>query len=204
MNLQVISGEQEAIYGYIGATHHLQITEGIMVDIGGGSTELVLFKNSGIQKALSIPVGSLNMYSKFVKTLIPGKSEIKAIADAVKAELKKVDSWVEEYELICGVGGTIRAACKLNNEIYGMPSSNRTLDAGHIGEIIKTIRGNDKESLSYILKTVPERIHTIIPGMTILQTIADCFNCKTINVSNYGIREGYLFKKFISEGIIHD
>ena len=56
-----------------------------------------------------------------------------------------------------------------------MPASSRTLDIESIDEIIKTIRGSDKESLSHILKVAPERIHTVIPGMTILKTVAEYF-----------------------------
>ena len=169
-DLQVISGEQETVYGYIGATHHLQTTEGILADIGGGSTELVFYKDGRVEKACSVPIGSLNMYSKHVKKLIPTKSELQTITEIVEAGPDEIDKPESQSRLICGVGGTIRAACKLNNEVFEMPSSNRTLDIERLEEIIKTVRGNDKGSFGHILKVVPERIHTIIPGMTILKT----------------------------------
>jgi len=204
LDLRVLSGEQEAVCGYIGATHYLPVTEGVMVDIGGGSTELVFYRDGRIQEALSMPVGSLNMYTKYVQALIPNQNEMMTIAGAVRAELDKIDKSAAAYEIICGVGGTIRAACKLNNEIFGIPASNRVMETEHIGEIIETIRGGDKESLHHILKAVPERIHTVIPGMTVLQAVADYFHCKTIHVSQYGVREGYLFQQLLSSGILHE
>ena len=48
-----------------------------------------------------------------------------------------------------------------------------------------------------ILKVDPERIHTIIPGYMILQSIADQTGAKKIIVSNYGVREGYLCRKVL-------
>lgn len=203
IDLQVLSGEEEAVYGYIGATRCLHTEEGVVADIGGGSTELVFYKDGVIQQALSMPVGSLNMYLKYVKILVPTKSELQAVTRAVRAQLDKIDGVAAGYELICGVGGTIRAACKLNNEIFEAPPSNQTLEVENIEKIIETVRSNDKESLNHILKVAPERIHTIIPGMAILQTIAGYFHCKTVNVSKFGVREGYLYQKLICEGVIH-
>ncbi|HWP79049.1 MAG TPA: hypothetical protein VN446_00250 [Candidatus Acidoferrum sp.] len=204
IELQVLSGKEEAVYGYLGATRHMKRDQGVLVDIGGGSTELVFYKDGEILQALSMPVGSLNMYSKYVKTLFPNESELRSIARAVRTQLDGIDKSAAQYELICGVGGTIRTACKLNNEIFGAPSSNREMAASNIDEIIETVRYNDKSSFGYILKIAPDRIHTIIPGMTILSTVADYFRCTKIHVSSQGVREGYLYQKLIDEGIIHE
>jgi len=204
IDLQVLSGEEEAVYGYIGATRRLHTEEGVLADIGGGSTELVFYRDGVIQKALSMPVGSLNMYAKHVKALVPTKNELRVITGAVRTELNKIDSAAAEYELICGVGGTIRAACKLNNEIFGAADSNRVLEVENIGRIIGTVRRNDKKALEPLLKVAPDRIHTIIPGMTILQAVAEYFHCKTVHVSKFGVREGYLYQKLVNEGVIHE
>lgn len=204
IDLKVLSGEEEAVYGFIGATRHLHINEGVMADIGGGSTELVFYRDGVIRQTFSMPIGSLNMYSTQVKALVPTKEELQTITCVTRAELDKIDGASAEYELICGVGGTIRAACKLNNEIFGVPSSNRILEVENIGKIMETIRGNDKKSLSHILKVAPDRIHTIIPGIAILQAIAGYFNSKTVNVSKFGVREGYLYQTLICEDVIHD
>jgi exopolyphosphatase/guanosine-5'-triphosphate,3'-diphosphate pyrophosphatase len=180
------------------------MTDGVLVDIGGGSTELVFYKSNRMLRATSMPVGSLNMYSRHVEKLFPTKRETAAIKNEVEKYLKEFQSSEPKYKLICGVGGTVRAACKLNNEVYDMPVSNRTLDIKSLNDILKLIKNNDKESLSLILKTAPDRIHTIIPGMTILKTVADHFDSETIIVSEYGVREGYLFHKLISDGVIYE
>ena len=57
-DIELISGEQEAVYDYIGATHHIYVpSNGIILDIGGGSTELVFYSDREIKKSLSIPLG---------------------------------------------------------------------------------------------------------------------------------------------------
>ncbi|MDF2800447.1 MAG: Ppx/GppA phosphatase family protein, partial [Anaerocolumna sp.] len=65
--------------------------------------------------------------------------------------------------------------------------------------ILKEINNSHKKTLKPVLQTIPDRIHTIIPGLLILETIADYFNCEEITVSKYGIREGYLIEKILNQ-----
>lgn len=195
-NIQVLSGVEEATYDYFGATLKIPMTDGILVDIGGGSTELVFFRNGQIDRALSMPIGSLNLCSKFVSNLMPDKHEIKNIKKVVLDELKKINATdlLSDARIICGVGGTVRATCKLNNDIFELPSSNRQLNVENVKKILHLFNENKKEFLLKILQIAPDRLHTIIPGMVVLKTIAKFYNCEIITVSQYGVREGYLYQ----------
>lgn len=193
-DIKIISGEEEARLDFIGATQKIENEEGILVDIGGGSTEIVFYKEGKIIKAVSIPIGSLNMYSKFVSNLLPKKSEKKKIEEFVLNELKKVGKEAVKTTTIRGVGGTVRASCKLNNNIFDYFSSNTKIPSKNINKMTKMFDEKNKNTFLEILKTVPERIHTIVPGMVILNTVAKFYNIKTIEVSKYGIREGYLIE----------
>ena len=51
-NTEIILGENEAIYDFIGASQVVDISDGILIDIGGGSTELVMYKNKEIVNLL--------------------------------------------------------------------------------------------------------------------------------------------------------
>jgi len=195
-NIQVLSGEEEATYDYFGATLKIPMIDGILIDIGGGSTELVFFRNGQIDRALSMPVGSLNLCSKFVSNLMPDKNEIKNIKKVVLDELKKIKgtNFLSDARIICGVGGTVRATCKLSNDIFELPSSNRQLNVENVKKILQLYNKNKKEFLLKILQIAPDRLHTIIPGMVVLKTISKFYNCENITVSQYGVREGYLYQ----------
>ena len=51
---------------------------------------------------------------------------------------------------------------------------------------------NDRAAIDLILKTEPERVHTIVPGIAILREIVGKYKVNKITISNYGVREGYL------------
>ena len=54
-----------------------------------------------------------------------------------------------------------------------------------------------------ILRSVPDRVHTILPGLAILTAILDAYEVSTVSVSACGVREGYLLRR-VMEGTSHD
>lgn len=195
--VELLSGEEEATLDFIGATKAIDCDNGILVDIGGGSTELVPFINKEIQAATSMPVGSLNLYVKHVKKIIPKKEERAAIKQTVLENLEALELNRQSYPVICGVGGTIRAAVKLTNHIFKLSKENSVIEAQHIKSILELIHNSRKETLTPVLQNIPDRVHTIIPGLITVDTIMDYFHSDNIIVSKFGIREGYFFERIL-------
>lgn len=211
MKIEVIPGEKEAELDFVGATRAMHLHTGLLVDIGGASTELVVYKDQKIEKAFSMPVGSLSMYNEYVSHLIPTKKERKAIQEAVLAAMMADAEFFEgkykKIDGICGVGGTVRAACKLNNAMFSLPPNNSVINAVNVKKILKKLENpeGDEEvatdKLDLMLKVVPDRIRTILPGMIILQTVIKQFKAKMIHVSYMGVREGYLYQQVLKKDV---
>ena len=203
--IEVLSGETEAELDFIGASHAVDVTDGLLIDIGGASTELVVYENSEIKKKASLPVGSLNIYDRYVSNLLPSRSERKAVKQMVLQLLKQdADLYYGEYPIVCGVGGTIRAARKLNNYLFQLPLSNMRIKAPNIKRMIKLLE-NDAgeaipvETLEVLLKVVPDRVRTILPGMIILYTLVKHFHSEWVDVTRAGVRDGYLYRYVLQQ-----
>lgn len=196
--VDVISGEEEATYGFIGMTLAMPAKDGILLDIGGGSTEIVVYQDGNILNACSLPIGSLNLFSQYVYGLLPTLEEKDAISNRVLEEVQQVHLDIPfRHPVICGVGGTVRATARLNNEVFRRTSDNTSIQTRNLKYMTKQINGERNHFVTTILKTAPERIHTIAPGMLILRTLSKYFDSKEIIVSGYGVREGYLFGKIL-------
>lgn len=195
-DVTVLSGEEEGVCGFVGAAYHMNVDSGLLVDIGGGSTEFVFYQNRKILKTYSIPMGSLSLYANFVSGLTPTKDEYKKMKNYIKEQLKTLDQGTVPTAILCGVGGTTRAACKLVNDFYDEPLTNRRFQPDQLKKVMKSFY-HDKDGVQRILRVVPDRIHTIIPGMLLLRTITSYFNSQDIMISEYGVREGYLIKTVI-------
>ena len=195
-DVMVISGEEEAVCGFIGSAYNVNVDSGLLIDIGGGSTEFVFYKDKKVCKVYSVPMGSLNLFANFVSGLTPTKDEYKKMKRYVKEQLETIDPGEAPTSILCGVGGTTRSTCKLVNDYFDIPLSNRKANPDQIKKLMKSFY-HDKDGIDRILRVVPERIHTIIPGMIILRTIAKHYHCEEIIISEYGVREGYLIKTVI-------
>jgi exopolyphosphatase/guanosine-5'-triphosphate,3'-diphosphate pyrophosphatase len=196
-DIVVLSDSQEATFAYYGASQSLDIDEGLLIDLGGGSTEVVIYKGGNIRYEVSIPLGSLNIYNKHVKKLFPTKKEIKAIKKDYLKELKKIDYKKMDCKIdkVCGVGGSCRSSLKIVNRKYKLPVFNNVYDIKAIHKVIEESLDNRNNTLHDLLKVVPDRIHTILPGLVAIVTICEYFDCSMMLISQHGVREGYLWNK---------
>ncbi len=200
LKVDVLTGYEEATLDFRGAANSMQLNEGIMVDIGGGSTEILVYDHGNIQDAASMRFGSLSLYRSYVSKLFPKKSEERAMEEKVLSELKKIKFLRDrQFQTLVGIGGTIRAVKNMNNDMFGLPRQNDRVPAKKIPLLLSEFQDEEKDTLKKVLDVAPDRIHTLIPGMLILNTICRNFCCEEILVSNYGVREGYLYKKVVLE-----
>jgi len=202
-DVQVLSGREEAECDFRGAMSAIDLSEGLLVDIGGGSTEIVPFRKRRAQTADSLPIGSLSLYRDKVGGLLPDAAERASIEATVAehlGELAKPEGL--DTSVICGVGGTIRAVARLVNDHFDLPGDNRTFDIRDVEELLALYAVDDKESHNRILRVIPERIHTIVPGMLVLATVAAHYESRKVAVSSCGVREGYLLSLLKRDGLI--
>lgn len=202
--ITVLSGDEEATLDFVGASSVLQTESGLLIDIGGASTELVVYAQKKIQRTYSLPLGSLNTYDQFVTHLLPDRRERKLIKAAVLQSLEKnTDLYGETFASVCGVGGTIRATRKLNNVLFNLPLDTNEIKAPNIKKMIKLLENDEDddlisgETLDLLLKVVPDRIRTILPGMIIFNVLLKQFQSEIIVVSDAGVREGYLYGRIL-------
>ena len=196
--VEVLSGEEEARLDFIGLTHAQSIRDGILIDIGGGSTELAEFSNGEILTGISMPIGSLNLYLHHVKDILPTDKMCRDIRAEVMQELDKIRiSEKSRYSYIYGIGGTIRATAKLSNAMFSFPEENQEISYKNLNRILDEYKYAKDEVKKSILQTSPERIHTLMPGMILLRAVAKRFRGDIILANNYGVREGYLFDRVL-------
>ena len=78
------------------------------------------------------------------------------------------------------------------------------IKASNVKKIIKLLENDDAKTipigtLDILLKIIPERVRTILPGMIILHTIVKFYKAQLIKVSQAGVRDGYVYKFLAGE-----
>lgn len=198
LTVVVLSGAEEAMYDFKGSKIKYNLPDGLMIDIGGGSSELLFFKDNKVIYKTSLPIGSLNIYNKCIDEILPNKKELEAIKIIVKKYLKEMPKIEDKYDNVCGIGGTIRAALKMKNYLFPN-TDNLVLTYNDIDKMIEIAKDDSYRWQVVILKIIPERVFTFTPGLMILKTIMKYYKCKQVYVSKYGVREGYLLANIEEE-----
>lgn len=196
-SIEVISGEDEALFGYAGAMQELHLTGGAFLDIGGASTELVTFEDGKPVDFVSFPIGSLSLYRRCVKKILPGEGSLKRLRQEISNTIDISDGALTPRVLLVGVGGTARAALKLAQHYYKMSEDCRSMTAEQLDGLCSFLCSGKKDASGLILRLEAERIHTLVPGLLILQHAFHLFRAEQFVVSKYGVREGYLCQRIL-------
>ena len=140
LRVDVLTGREEAELSFRGAIQNAGLYTGLLVDLGGGSTELVSYEDGHVTSSCSLPVGSLSLFSRYVDGLFPTAEERRRIRAAVEAELDKAAPLDVRHRHLVGVGGTFRAARKLCNDLSGVDPENPVIPAGEIRGLYRKLK----------------------------------------------------------------
>ena len=83
--VDVVSGHDEAMLGYLGVMQDLQLSSGTFFDVGGASTEVVSFHQGVVEQYASFPVGSLSLYKHCVKGIVPGEGSLARLQQTIES-----------------------------------------------------------------------------------------------------------------------
>lgn len=203
-DVRILSGEEEAVFDYYGALQAMEMDCGLLCDIGGGSTELVYYRDHSIHMASSLPMGSLNLYQGYVKNLIPKKNELLEIRERVLKELKQLPPTKTPVTDLCAIGGSARAALQMIQFCFKhTQEAHRFYPPQFLRDLLDCAVKTPDVFVHRLLKTAPDRIHTFLPGIVVLHTIADFYHIQRITTVNYGVREGYLYYLLEQRGELH-
>lgn len=200
--IRVITGDEEATFDFIGATHGLAGESGLLVDIGGGSTELVAFAAGRIERKVSLPLGATALAARFSAEVLPSRAECAAMRAEAQEVLAGASSFARiQAPVLCGIGGTFKSGLALYRAVYGKSAGDDlTMEAARLPELIERFvrdRALPQEDVVLLMRAVPDRLPTILPGLVVADVIAKRFGAQRITYSDSGVREGFIYSEII-------
>lgn len=204
--IELITGESEALLGLEGVKSSLgsEVRTGVMVDMGGGSTEIVGFIDGRAVRAVSEPFGCLSLYSRFVSGVLPDKDELRELKKFVNSRMDGYD-WLRGYgQKLYLVGGTARLIGRMYYELIDIVEQVGTAPAraeyasGYsflregLKELNKKFTKPSTEDIHALIRNAPDRVHTFVPGLAALTRITAACSAERLVVCFSGIREGYV------------
>ena len=191
--IEVIAGREEARLIYTGVVHTLPPNGDrmLVIDIGGGSTELTYVKDGNIVRCCSIPAGSLSLWNAHVAGIVPNADELAACTRAFLRALDESRFEIPRVPRLFGTGGTIRNAARVI-AFRAEGTDAATFTAAQLDDLLSYATEEPGNYARAILAVEPARIHSLTPGTAILGAVFERSGARSIAVSKSGVREGYL------------
>ena len=194
IEIHIIEGETEALMDFK-AVNMSDITtdDGLVIDIGGGSSEVIRFINRNPVEFGSMPIGSNSCYLEYVSLMYPNDTEIENIRNRTLEELDKlnIDNSQPINDLF-GTGGAINNMRKVLEYLDYIDDDTTTIQLSMINDLFDELKDNTKEDYLKILNIAPKKINTLIPGMVIAKTIMEYFNVTDLHFCKKNVDDGIL------------
>ena len=196
----IISGAEESYYDYLGVINTIDIKDCVIVDTGGGSTEIVLVKNRRVSHAISLPYGAVVLTEKFLTSGDESKLGLKAAETFIRGKIRAL-KWLDAAKglPVIGLGGSIRNLAKIHKNTNGFIIDGLhnyripAVDVGIIYDKISGLKVNDRKKLLGLSK---DRASIIAGGLVPVSLIMEYIASEQLIISGSGLREGVFYKNF--------
>lgn len=198
LGIEILSGEKEAELGFLGMINSMDVSDGFLIDIGGGSTELTLFRDRAIVQSVSFPFGCVNLTKRYSSKGMLGDEALGQLEKQVE-EAAAREPWLRSAPGLpmVGVGGTIRAAGKIHQAVrkYPFPQThNYAMEGAAIERLFDTLRKLPMDKRRKFPGLSKDRVDLIVPGMAILRALFRFVGASGYLICGAGLRDGLFFQ----------
>ena len=200
---ELLSGEQEAHATFLGTVSDLADGPKMVVDIGGGSTELIVGDGEP-DGVVSLDIGCVRMFEKHLFSDPPSHVELESLRTEVHAELAGARSEldVSSGTQLIGVAGTATqlATLKAGVPVYDPDITHHAvLSHGDVRLLARRLESLNYEQRSRLKGLEPGRVDVIVAGAEILLAVMEVFDFAEVLVSEKDILDGLVIQLLESE-----
>lgn len=197
--VEVISGQEEARLIHLGVQSHWPHPKQtiLIVDIGGGSAELILSRNGKIADAYSQKIGAVRLTEVFLKHDPPTSLELRQLEEYIDEKLAPLETHVEEHRpkrTIATSATASAAACA----IHRVPRPQRDLadrlrvSRAALRDLYAELASKNVEQRRQVQGIGPRRAEVIVPGCAVLARVLEGFHLPSLYYSRAGVRDGII------------
>ena len=197
--LEVVDGETEANLSFRSVAHHFSLTNGraLIVDIGGGSLELIGAVDGLVELTRSLPLGAVRLTEERLTGDHPTPREMEELRKRIRRRLKKAfpsRDW--RSAAIIGSGGTFtnlgrmiraRRGYDINEAVHG-----ESIKTAEVEQLLEWLSTKTSAERAQVPGLNPQRADIILAGLAVTAELLDLTEARSLTVSAYGLREGLL------------
>jgi exopolyphosphatase/guanosine-5'-triphosphate,3'-diphosphate pyrophosphatase len=206
--IEIISGEQESEITADGMLIDMvKPQSALMIDIGGGSTELIMIYNDQPLLKQSMHLGVVYLANNYMKHDPPLEKDLNRMEEEITQKIASVTAPFKELfseeTVLIGTAGTVTTLATVAQNLASFDHKrihNYKLPLETVKNIFSDIATIHSLERADYIPFEPERLDIIVPGTLILLKLMEMFSFSEMTVSNYGLREGILINLYKSIG----
>ncbi len=202
LDVRILSAEEEAWYGYLGAVNSTTLGDGHVLDLGGGSVQVSQVTGRSLDRVISRPLGAVRMTEAFLPDSRASRAQIKALRRHVE-RLHRRRRLAEGRRRPDGRGGRHHPHPR---EHASAPHAVRAGRAARLQPHPRRHRGPDRRDgraarqaeRSALPGLKQDRADITLAGAVVISTILDHMGVEGVEICSQGLREGIFSERLLS------
>ncbi len=196
LSIRILTGEEEARLAFQGASWTAQSERVAAVDIGGGSTEVMIGTRASLERWWSLPMGAVVLTEQFLRTDPPSEDEMRLLSAAAERHLRAVETCPGRQAEMVGIGGTVSA-------LLALTARKTKIDPRTVGQMRIPFDEVSSTAIHLSLRTTSEReemglergrADIIVAGAWILTAAMSHLGAAAMRACVHGLRHGLLIR----------
>ncbi len=197
--IEIISGLEEARLIHLGVQSQWPHRNKriLILDIGGGSAEIIASENGDMTAGISRPLGAVRLTEAFMKSDPPGATDLHRLEQFINEKLdiavKKIG--IRPFDRAIGTSSTAAAVVCAINRIPRARRDEATrvrATTPQVRKLYRTLRELDLSGRKKIAGIGPRRAEIIVPGAAVLLKVLEAFHLPALYYSTAGVRDGII------------
>lgn len=201
LRLRVLSGEEEAYYGYLAAVNSTTLQNGFVLDLGGGSLEITQVAERQIHQSASLTLGAVRVTEEFLPEMPASPRDIKELRTHLRNQFESLPWFrAQSGEMLVGEGGTLRLVARLAQKMSGYPLDELhgySLSVDQVEAVVEKLipmRLRDRVALAGMKE---DRADISLGGALVVLEAMRSAGFEQMTISSQGMREGIFYERFL-------
>jgi exopolyphosphatase/guanosine-5'-triphosphate,3'-diphosphate pyrophosphatase len=203
ITVRVLSGEEEAYYGYLAAENSTTLHNGFVLDLGGGSLELTRVENRQARESISLTLGAVRTTEEWLPKAPTDPAAVEKFRKYVREQISALN-WFRAapQSRLIGQGGALRTMARMIQKSAGYPLGElhgfllRTAD---LSRAIETMIPLTVEQRRQMPGMKADRADINLAGAIVIEECLKIAGYDQLTVCGQGLREGVFYERFLSD-----
>jgi exopolyphosphatase/guanosine-5'-triphosphate,3'-diphosphate pyrophosphatase len=201
--VRVLSGEEEAYYGYLASENSTTLRNGFVLDLGGGSLEITRVDNRRSRESISLTLGAVRTTEDWLPDAPATKAAVARLRKHIREQLEAL-KWFEVRPgtRLIGQGGSLRNVAHIAQKAVDYPLDELhgyTLRSTDLQKAIEKMEPQTVEQRRMIPGMKPDRADIALAGAIVIDECMKHAGYDRLTVCSQGLREGVFYERFLAE-----